>query len=260
MNVMALILIAAACVASAGRGIAVPERGLWNSQPEPVTLAPAEVSGSVDEAFERRLEAMDARVAAVRSLRASFTQKKHTPLLKNPMVSSGIIRIKDDVTRWDTVEPSPSVMTIDASGLSIYFPEQRVVEVYELTDDVREFSGSPLPRLASMRASFDLAPLDASELGGDRAAQSLVALELLPRTEALKDHIASVRVLIDESIPAVLRIEIEDVDGERTEIWFRDIKVNVAVDDREMKLDVPPGVRRVHPLSPGSDGAQDRDQ
>lgn len=260
MNALVLTLIAAACVASGGGGVAASLVAPVTNQPPPIVLEQSEVRGSVDDGFERRLEAMDARVGAVRTLRARFTQKKHTPLLKNPMVSTGIVRVRGDVTRWDTVEPSGSVMTIDGAGLSIYFPEQRIIEVYALEDDIREFSGSPLPRLAALRGSFDLAPVAASALGAEDTDESLIAMELLPRTDAMKEHVAFIRVLIDERLPAVRRIEIEDVDGERTEISFHDIEVDASIGDGEMTLEVPAGVRRVHPLSPASDRVEDSDK
>lgn len=222
--------------------------------PEPVTR---EVSRGPADDLDTRLDALDARIGAMQTLRATFVQQKHTPLLKKPMESSGTISVKGERTRWDTLKPSPSTMTMDATGLRIYFPEQRVVEVYDLAGDIREFSGSPLPRLAAIRASFDLKPLNASELGSSDADRYLVAMELVPRSETLKEHITCIRVLLDERIPAVRLIEVVDIDGERTEISFHDIETNPTIEDHEVTLEVPAGVRTVHPLSPGEDRVED---
>ena len=221
---------------------------------QPVT--PEASRGSAED-LDARLNTLDARIGAVHALRATFVQQKHTPLLKKPMESSGTVRVKGERTRWDTVEPSPSTMTTDATELRIYFPEQRVVEVYDLAGDIRELSGSPLPKLAAIRASFDLKLLKASELGADDADRSLVAMELVPRVATFEEHITSIRVLLDERIPAVRRIEVVDIDGERTDISFHDIETNPTIEDHEVALEVPAGVRTVHPLSPGKDRAED---
>jgi len=240
---MSMFLAAAVCFAIASPSAGVP--------PAPAPAAPTTVapdSAEPKSEFEKRLETIDARSAEVRTLRGRFVQKKHTQLLKKPMESSGTVVIKGDKTRWETLEPRKTVMTIDGEGLRIYFPEQKVVEVYGLGDDAREFAGSPLPRLSALRASFDISQAKNSELGASDDDDSLVAIELLPRSEELKEHVTRVRVLIDSSVPAARRIEIVDADGEKTEIEFKDVEINKNVADEDLILKLPAGTREVHPL------------
>lgn len=272
-NVAATIVCLTSCVAlhaSAGEAGAIGVRcevagevldgygvgvGVGREPPVDGEQAEAGVDGrnAPDAAFEARLREVDAQFDEVKTLRGRFVQKKHTPLLRKPLESSGTVAISGERTRWDTAEPRRSVMTIDGRGLRIYFPEQRVVEIYDLGEDVREFSGSPLPRLAKLRESFDLSALGVSEMGGEEGDGSLLAIELLPRTDSLREHIAYVRVLIDSGLPAVRRVEIEDVDGELTEIEFLDVEINALIEEREVELDVPRGTREVHPLDPRAD-------
>lgn len=204
-------------------------------------------AGAKDD-FEKRLEEIDERAKGTKTLRARFEQKKHTPLLKKPLESKGTVVIKGDKTRWETVEPHRSTMTIDDKGLRIFYPDQQILEIYELGGDVREFSGSPLPRLEKLRKSFAIAQVKASELGGRDDDAKALGVELLPRAEELKKHVARVRVLIDITAPAVSRIEIEDVDEERTVVEFKDVELNKEVEDAEVTLVVPSGTREVHPL------------
>ncbi len=240
---MSILLATAVCFAMASPPGGVPPApsAALPTMNEPVAAVPK-------SELEKRLEAIDARSAEVRTLRGRFVQKKHTPLLKKPMESSGTVVVKGDKTRWETLEPRKTVMTIDGEGLRIFFPEQKVVEVYRLGDDAREFAGSPLPRLSALRGSFDISQAKNLDMGASDEDGSLVAIELLPRTAELKEHVTRVRVLIDSGVPAVRRIEIVDADGEKTEIEFKDVEINKDVSDEELILKLPTGTREVHPL------------
>ena len=57
-----------------------------------------------------------------------------------------------------------------------------------------------------------------------------------------------VDVIVATTTPAVRRIEIEDADGERTEIEFKDVEINKEVEDSEVGMSAPAGTREVHPL------------
>jgi len=246
---LSLGVIAAVGLAGAGRGTRgrAGDVGGAFAAAQPGKAGEAGKKAEPSE-FEKKLEALDERGGKVRTLRGSFVQKKHTLLLKKPLESRGTVVIKGERTKWETTEPQRSVMTIDGKGLRIYYPDQKLVEVYKLGEDVREFSGSPLPRLAGLRASFDVTELKASEAGGTDDDKSVLAFELRPKGEELRKHLARVRVLVDTEIPATRRLEIEDVDGERTEISFKDVKVNAGVEDADLELGAPAGTREVYPL------------
>lgn len=213
---------------------------------------PDRTSGTVDPAFEERLKEIDGRMGMIRDLRARFEQRRHTPLLKAPMLSSGRIVLKSDRVRWDTLLPRKSVMTIDRERVQIYDPEAAVVEVYEVDGSLGEYSGSPLPRLSEMRKRFDLAPMAPRELGAPEGDARYVGVELLPVSEEMREHVSRVRVVLDSSVPCVSVIEIVDADDERTEIRFTDVRTNTGVRDAEVALGIPPGTRVSRPLGGGA--------
>ncbi len=120
-----------------------------------------------EQTFDQRLAAVDAAAAGVRTLRAEFEQKKQTALLKAPLVASGRLVIKGERARWDTASPRKSVTVVADAELRVYFPDENVVEVYTLAPEMRELSGSPLPRFA-----FNVRPnvmLSATESHGNNA-------------------------------------------------------------------------------------------
>ncbi len=231
----------------------------------------------VDPALEARLAEIDTRIGAIEDLRAAFEQRRHAPLLKAPMVSSGRVVLKAQQAvsgdasrlgtpprvRWDTERPRKSVMTIERGEVRIYDPEAAVVEVYSVEGSLGEFSGSPLPRLETLRRLFAIAPLDPAVLGVDSEVERdrFVGVELTPSGEELREHVTRVRVVLDSHVPCVRIIDIEDADGERTEIRFSEVRVNTGVREAELMLDVPPGTRVSRPRGgegEGAGGARDK--
>ncbi len=191
---------------------------------------------------------LDARIAEIHDLRAEFEQRKHTPLLKRPLVSRGTVVARSDRVRWDTESPRRSSLVADREEIRIYYPDERIVEVYTVAGDLRPFAGSPLPRLGDLTEYFDVSTIDPSGMAdGPLPARSLAA-QLLPRTPALKDAIASVRVLFDGAVPCVTRVVMTDPDGERTEIEFKEVRTNAGLPDSATELRVPPGTREVRPI------------
>lgn len=232
--------------------------------------APPAASASTD-AFNARLEEIDRRALDVKDLRADFEQRKHTTLLKKPLVSSGTVAVKGDATRWDTRSPRVSVMASKGAEIRVYYPAESpgtrgVVEIYNASGELDAIAGSPLPRLAALRRQFTLSPIDVAELlaGSDDTRKTgekdssaprhdhLIAAELIPIHPELRAHVERVRVLIDASTPCLLKMQIVSGEGERTEIEFRNVKVNSGVTVGEVELRVPDGTREVRPMEMGS--------
>lgn len=205
--------------------------------------------GAEDPALMKQLEEIDRKGAAATDLTAEFEQKKFTPMLKQPLVSTGTIKVKGAAVRWDTVKPEPSIMRIDEKELRIYYPNQRVVEVYPIGEEVRRMTASPLPRLAMIRAEFVVSKANPRDLDASADPAATVALELKPRGEGLKEHVDKVRVLLDVASGCATRVEVVDPDGERTVIVFSRIKINTGLKDSELALQTPAGVKVVNPLA-----------
>lgn len=220
----------------------------WVSSSIEVVGAACSQAPEPPESLNERLEALDARAAKIHGLRARFEQRKHTPMLKRPMVSRGTLTVLGPRSRWETTEPHPSVMTIDESSLRIYYPEHRVQEVFLIGQDVRMVSGSPLPRLSLLRELFEISEaseeVEAKESDGER----WLALALRPKTDAFREHVHRVVVVIDTQVPIARRIVMEMADGDRTEMLFHDPVMDVAIQESDVEFKAPAGTRIVHPL------------
>lgn len=199
-------------------------------------------------ALSPELAELDARIAAIRDLRAGFEQRKHTPLLKKPLLSRGTVSARQDRVRWDTQSPRRSSLVAAGDEIRIYYPDERVVEIYPAAGDLRQLAGSPLPRLRALTEHFDIRSIEPSDVGEGALPERPLALELRPRTPELKDAVASVRVLLDAAVPCVTRLVMTDPDGERTEIEFRSVRANTGVADSEFELELPERTREVYPI------------
>lgn len=201
-----------------------------------------------DERFMKRLETVDAAMGRVVDLRAGFEQSRRTILLKKPLLSKGTVTTKGDRVRWDTATPRASSLLIGDGSIRMYYPEDNLLEIYPVGSGFKDLAGAPLPRLAKLREKFTISRLSPSDLGASNEDEHLLAVQLIPKEDDLRKHIASVKVLIDESRPVARKVVMTDPEDEQTEITFTNVELNVGVTDDALKLDTPADVRVSHPL------------
>ncbi len=202
-------------------------------------------------ALDARLEAIDARTAAIADLTASFVQEKQSPLLRDPLVTRGTLKARSAAMLWDTAGPSPTRMSVDADRLRILYVEQNVLEEYPVRGNVAAMTASPLPRLAALRESFAIEADHGDGLPAPGGAADTLALRLTPANDEMREHVDTVRVLLDAARGVVLVFEITDPDGEVTTMRFGDIQTNVGLSDADLRMDVPADAEVVRPLGGG---------
>ena len=219
---------------------------------QPKTEAPTTPAPAASD-LNARLDALDKKIGAIKDLSADFEQSKKTALLKKPMTSSGTIRLKGQKTRWDTLKPHPTIMTIDAAEVRIYYPDQKTTEVYAIQGEMAKLASSPLPRMAVIREQFDITQAGPQELDPKADPKAdLLAIALTPKAAALKEHIQRIRVLIDASTACARRVEIADADGDQTTIVFSNVELDSGLPDKDVVFAAPPGTTISRPLEGGA--------
>ncbi|MEM1109383.1 MAG: outer membrane lipoprotein carrier protein LolA [Planctomycetota bacterium] len=188
------------------------------------------------------LEALAAGREPVKTYVADFRQEKFTPLLREPIESTGRVRIAEGVSRWDTDPPYASTMLIADGELRLYYPEQQTLEVYGLGDRLDAMAASPVPDLAVLRQHFTI---DASSWtkGNER-----YTLTMRPKSEEMTDALEEIAVDIDAALGTMRRLSLTDLDGETTVMHFDNIRLNVDLDTEELALEPPAGTKIVRPL------------
>lgn len=205
-----------------------------------------------DPAFEARLVDVDAKAGRVQDFAARFEQKKYTPLLRKPLVSSGVVRVLGGTVRWDTERPDPVVLHADAKQVRLYYPKQKLVEAYPIDKRMSDLAASPLPRLAALRQSFAFEPLPPADMRADAAdlvdGPDRLAIRLTPTDAFLRRHVGEVRVLLDAGTGLMLCVVTVDAEGDRTVIRFSDARLNTGLKAADVALGLPADVKVSRPL------------
>ena len=212
---------------------------------EPAATRPADV----DPAAWQRMLDIDAKAAQVQDLVADFEQQKFTAMLKKPLVSRGVVKVRGSAMLWDTKEPEPTQLQIDAREVRIYYPQQKTIEAYQVRQKLGQLAASPLPRLDVLREHFSFAPIPVSELGEKDDARKFFAVRMTPTDAELREHVEQVRVLLDAERGLILRFEMRDADGDRTLIAFSNVKTNTGLSDGDLRIAAPTDVTITRPLA-----------
>lgn len=206
-----------------------------------------------------QLAQVEERAAAIKDLTATFEQHKHTALLREPMVSSGTVKVRAGRVLWQTKAPRPSKMGIEETRAIVLYPRQKSAEIYPLRGEMQLLGASPLPRIEKLREAFEISETDATDLVEQPPAGAL-GLALAPRPGPMRDHIERVRALIDPQTPALLALEIVDVDGDRTVVRFTDIRTNQGLDEADVTLRLTGDIEVSYPAGRPDDDQGDAPQ
>jgi outer membrane lipoprotein-sorting protein len=218
--------------------------------------APTSRPAEVDPAAWQRMLDIDARAAKIEDLTADFEQQKFTAMLKKPLVSSGVVAVRGSAMLWRTRKPEASELQIDHKEVRIYYPAQKIIEVYQVQQKLGQLAASPLPRLAVLREHFTFTPIGVSELG-ERDDTQFFAVRMEPADKDLREHVEEVRVLLDAQRGLIVRLEMRDSDGDRTLISFANVKTNVGLSDGDLRIAAPADVKITRPLAAVEDGTRE---
>lgn len=202
----------------------------------------------IDSRLLNELHAIDKQVSQIHDLQADFVQKKQTPLLKKPLISSGTLLLKGSRTLWKTTQPEPSDMLIDPKEIRIYFPREKSMEIYPVQGRMGALAASPLPRLNLLREFFSFQRIGPHDLSDDASPDAYLALQLTPLDPTLAEHLTSVRVLINRQTGLIQSAQTLDPAGDRTTLTFSNIRTNTGLSDDQLRLDVPEDTKISHPL------------
>jgi outer membrane lipoprotein-sorting protein len=208
----------------------------------------AAAAADVDAALDKHLADIDARAAKIKDFTAGFRQEKFTALLKKPLVSDGVVRVAGAVIRWDTRRPEPAVLYSDAREVRMYYPSQKLLEIYPIDKRLGDLAASPLPKLGTLREHFTLERAADVKSFKPPEGRRTLALRLVPREEALREHVESVHVLLDVAAAHILELEVVDADGDRTHVTFSGFRLDTGIKPADLALDVPADTTVSRPL------------
>jgi outer membrane lipoprotein-sorting protein len=208
---------------------------------------PASKPAAIDVATWQRMLDIDRKAAEIEDLVADFEQQKFTPMLRKPLVSSGRVFVRGSSMLWETDKPQRGSLQITPDEVRIYYPSEKTIEVYRIEEKLGQLAASPLPRLETLQKNFTFVPLPLAEMGESSEADFL-SLRLTPVQAELREHVEEVRVLLDARSGLMMKLEMRDLDGERTVIHFTNARPNAGLRDEDLRINAPADVKITRPL------------
>jgi|Deesub1362A_J573_1020465.scaffolds.fasta_scaffold00077_3 outer membrane lipoprotein carrier protein len=172
------------------------------------------------------IDELKARQKNLKTVKAAFSQEKHTELLRHPIRSKGVFYFKSQVgVRWQYDE-----MTViyDGKTLYIYYPE---LEEAERLDDVSGFFGPLSFDIESLLKGFSM---DAKKENGR------IYLTLKPKRQM---PFQSMEMMFPAGSAFPEEVKIKEETGDITVIKFKDVEINVPVPDELFVFTPPAGVK-----------------
>jgi outer membrane lipoprotein carrier protein len=189
---------------------------------------PATPAATPAEALARRVEA---RTRHVTDLTARFVQTYRSGALGREVVEKGVVSLKPPGRmRWDYREPEKKTFVSDGKTSYFYVPADKQV-IRRETSDARDLPSMLLSGQSDILATFEAA-LESGPSGLQR-------LRLTPRKPDAEIQHLYVDVDGDDRIRAILVV---DVQGNRSQFAFDEIRENVGLQDRLFRFEVPRGV------------------
>ena len=186
-----------------------------------------------------------------RSLTADIERTKVTVVVNDRSTESGQIWVRrDDKMRTDLTAPDPQTILRDGDHLYIFKPKIRQVEEYDLGKHralVDEFL-----LLGFGTSGQDLKKSYTVTLQGEETLDAVkaVRLELVPKSDEVRDQIAKIDLWLDEAtwLPAQQQF-FEGGTQDYFIIRYTHVARNVSIPDSRFKPRWPNGTERIKPQS-----------
>ena len=205
-------------------------------------IADTKENANIAPALLAQLTEIDQHAAKIKSIDASFQQKRYAALLKKPVISIGRVRVVGSTVRWDTTKPHPTAMITTSKKVTLYYPKQKVVEEYDIKNRMADLTASPQPRLSVLLKHFKIEKAESK-------IRNTIALKLTPIDKSLEEHVSTGRVVIDTKTAVMREFEMTDAEGDRTVIAITKPKTNSGLKVDQLKLKLPRGTKIVRPMA-----------
>src|SRR5882672_1688284 len=193
-----------------------------------------------DPTLARILDQWDRKQQESVTLVASFTERKELKLLAKPVVSHGeLYYSRPNHVRWEYKEPDHKVYVITEDMYTAYFPAlKRAEEV-----PIKKFLGKRMFRfLAVGQRIGDLARYYDFRLAPQSDVKGTHLLLLTPRSRTVRDHVAEMKIWVDETTGLPRQLQYFEPDGDTTLLAFEDMRTNVEVAADMYKITLPSDV------------------
>jgi outer membrane lipoprotein-sorting protein len=176
------------------------------------------------------------------SLEANFREERHMSILKEPIVNQGKIWFTPpDKIRREITGNSPSVTVIDGRKMTIYYPNLKTAEQYDLEK-------RPIIRqsLQALTAGLNFQRVaDYYNIEGSKEDRTYT-VTLTPKTPSIRRLVKSLTLTMENDLTPV-KVDFQSPRGERVLIDYSNVK-RAPVPDSEYDFTPPAGTNVTSPF------------
>jgi outer membrane lipoprotein carrier protein len=175
--------------------------------------------------------------AAVQTIRAEFIQHYQAPGIDQ--TESGTMYMKKPgLMRWEYRTPEAKLFVADGRETYLYTPEDHQVMIQRFTaDDLRSTPLQLLLGKEDIRAGYDVAWETAPEAAGD------FSVRLTPKSR--DSEYLSLAMVCDRTTYDLHRLVIRERAGNTSQFEFRQVQINLKLDNSQFEFKIPKGVEVV---------------
>jgi outer membrane lipoprotein carrier protein len=190
----------------------------------------------------RLVDKVESHYESVRDFEADFTQRYERRLLNRVTEEKGHLWMKKPGRmRWEYRSPEQKLFVTDGTKAYFYIPaEKQVMVSHEPHGAMAMEKGSPFELLAgkgSLGASFGFFPSE------EPAKEGGVVIHLVPLTH--HEEFEDVEIEVDPKDGRLLRLMLRDLQRNRTEFLFQNVRENLGLAETLFRFTVPSGVEVV---------------
>ena len=196
------------------------------------------------------LAKLDAAAPKFTGMSADLQRLTYTKVLDEKTVESGKIALRragKDLQVLITLDkPDQKMVSFRGRKAEVYFPKLKTVQEWDLGrhgDLVDQFLLVGFGSGKDLKASYSVKYTGDETVAGQRAHK----LELLPQTAAVKNQLRRVDLWIAENGAYPVQQRFLQPSGDYYLVTYSDVKLNPALTDEALRLNLPKGVKRERP-------------
>jgi outer membrane lipoprotein carrier protein len=188
------------------------------------------------------MDGIQKRYKQIRDLEADFRQETTLPIMSRVNEASGRLFLKiPGKMRWDYLEGQHKTVIINDLTMWFYEPQDHQVTI----TDLKKFPNARdlltfLTGVGDLRKEFRLDTTQTLQ----ETREGYVTIPLLPKGENVQwTHL---RLVVDPKDFQVVQTAFEGVQGDRTVIYYRNIRTDVGLKEDLFQFQIPPGTDVLH--------------
>ncbi len=193
-----------------------------------------------DSKVERLISEIKSKRSQIRSLVASFEQRKKSPLFKEPQVAEGTLYfIQPDRVKIEYLEPVSVVVLISQRKMITYYKDLKRAEIIDVGASIDRilYYFSPASGIDTLKKYFSL------KLFYPSNDSDPIVIDLTPVSIKLKKVLKRVVLSLDPKVYYFpVRIEIYNKNGSESLYTFEKVSINKEIDESVFKLELPEDV------------------